>query len=774
MSIDHLNEIFMRGFEFHKRGASEAALKLYQEVLYRDPNHADALHLSGVIALQNGQFTDAEALIRQSLNIKKTSPFAYGNLGVVLLAQQAYSAALEALDTAIGLQSEYPEAHFNRGNALFYLESFTAAEESYAEAIRQNPSYIDALMALARAMRRRDALLESITIYDRVLAVDAKYSSAYLERGIALMGSRSWRKALISLNHAIELSADKCEGYFYRNQILRELGFFGEALADIERVFALDPENPKVFFLRGEILSRMGKLDEALMNYDRAISLDKNYHEALKSRSDVYLKTNKIPQAISDFETLLSLGIETNLIAGGKVHAEMLLGIWGDFDNNISGLIEGIESGKKITSPFVLHSIIDDPEAHRRAARLFSPCMKNSVARPQLHLGNKKIKIAYFSSDFNNHPVSNLIARTIENHDRDIFEVYAFSLGNRKDSWTDRIRRGACQFVDVAGRGDEDIVEMARQWKIDIAVDLNGHTRGARTEIFARRVAPIQISYIGFLGTMGASYYDYLIADEYLIRPEQRIFYDEKILYLPTYQCNDDYVPPVNSIFENSIKSHLPDDHFIYCCFNNSYKITPPVFDVWMRILQRVPQSVLWLYVAHHDAIQNLSCETIARGINPERIIFAPRVSMSEHLARHAHADLFLDTSPYNAGATASIALRSGLPLLTCPGESFASRIGASLLEACDMPELITDDFQAYEDLAVRIGLDFSLHARLKKKLLAHVSRSRLFDNLEFTRSLESGFRSAYSRALEGLPSEHIFVGSKRPPVLSPLETIPI
>lgn len=771
MSITDPNEIFLRGFDLHKRGEFEPATRLYREVLCLDPNHADALHLLGVIALQQGQFQEAEALIRQSISIKKTSPFAYANLGVALLAQQAFPAALEAFDAAIGLQTEYPEAHFNRGNALFHLNSMSAAEESYAEAIRQNPSYIDALMALARAKHRRECLLEAITVYDRVLTLETKHFSAYLERGIVLMALKSWREARGSLDKAIEISSDKCEAYFYRNQILRELGFYGEALADIEKVFSLEPNNPRAFFMRAEIFAKLGRLDDALVDYSRAISLDKKYRDALKSRAELYLKINKTPEAIADFESILILGVEADFIAGQKIHAELMLGIWKEFDAQITGLFKKIERGEKIASPFVLQSIFDNPDLHRKSARLFAPGTKNSIIKPELNFRNEKIRVAYFSSDFNNHPVSNLMAKTIENHDRDNFEIYAFSLGIRKDAWTDRIQRGACHFIEASNWSDREIVEKSRQLKLDIAVDLNGHTHGARTEIFAQRVAPIQMSYIGFLGSMGAPYYDYIVADEYLIRPEQRVFYDEKILYLPTYQCNDDHLPPFSSIFKTP-NYELPDGHFTFCCFNNSYKITPVVFDVWMRILKRVPQSVLWLYVAHSQAIQNFRHEAIVRGIDAERLIFAPRVGLSEHLARHGSADLFLDTSPYNAGATASIALRLGLPVLTCPGETFASRIGASLLQACGMPELITNDFQAYEDLAVRIGQDSSLHGQLKKKLTVHASRSRLFDNLEFTRSLESGFRTAYQRALDGLTAEHIFVSPARPAVLSPLEPV--
>jgi predicted O-linked N-acetylglucosamine transferase (SPINDLY family) len=765
------NHIFLRGFELHKNGEALQAAELYRHALSLNPNHADALHLLGVVYLQQKKILEAEKLIRQSLSIKQTSPFAHGNLGACLLAQQAFPAALEAFDAAIELQPEYPEAHFNRGNALFHLDFLDAAEESYAEAIRQNPSYIDALMALARAKHRRESCLEAITVYDRVLTLDTKHFSAYLERGVVLMALKSWREARGSLDKAIEISSDKCEAYFYRNQILRELGFYGEALADIEKVFSLEPENPRAFFMRAEIFTKLGRLDDALVDYSRAISFDKKYYDALKSRAELYLTINKMPEAIADFESILALGVEADFIAGQKIHAELMLGIWKEFDANLSWLFEKIECGEKIASPFVLQSIFDNPDLHRRAAHLFAPSTKNSITKPELNFRNEKIRVAYFSSDFNNHPVSNLMARTIENHDRDNFEIYAFSLGIRKDSWTDRVRRGACHFIDASGWTDKEIVEKSGQLKIDIAVDLNGHTHSARTEIFAQRVAPIQMSYIGFLGSMGAPYYDYLIADEYLIPPEQRVFYDEKILYLPTYQCNDDHLPPFPSTFK-SPNYELPDGQFTYCCFNNSYKITPVVFDVWMRILKRVPQSVLWLYVAHPHAIQNLRHEAIVRGIDPERLIFAPRVGLSEHLARHRSADLFLDTSPYNAGATASNALRLGLPVLTCPGVSFASRIGASLLQACDMPELIAHDFQAYEDLAVRIGHDSSLHGQLKKKLTVHASRSRLFDNLEFTRSLERGFRTAYQRALDGLKAEHIFVLPTRPPILSPLEPI--
>jgi predicted O-linked N-acetylglucosamine transferase (SPINDLY family) len=369
-----------------------------------------------------------------------------------------------------------------------------------------------------------------------------------------------------------------------------------------------------------------------------------------------------------------------------------------------------------------------------------------------------RLRIGYFSSEFRNHPLTHLLAGMFERHDRNRFELFAFSFSGRPaDAWTRRVRSGMDHWIDLAGKPTTEAAQIAREQGIDVAVDLTGMTEGCRADVFAQRVAPVQASYIGYLGTMGADYYDYLIADAVIIPPDKRGFYVEKIACLPSFQINDDSQKPSERVFTRAGLG-LPEAGIVFGTFNRVYKILPDVFDSWMRILARVPGSVLWLYCGNLSARGKLKAEVQARGIDPARLVFAELLQPDDHLVRLKQADLILDTFPYNSGATASGALRAGVPILTRIGESFAARMGASLLTAVGLPELITETPEAYEDLAVALATDPARLAAIKAKLDANLPGSILFDTERATRGLETLFETMHARAQEGLPPEDIEV----------------
>jgi len=372
---------------------------------------------------------------------------------------------------------------------------------------------------------------------------------------------------------------------------------------------------------------------------------------------------------------------------------------------------------------------------------------------------HKKIRIGYFSADFKNHPVSHLTAELYEIHDRNRFEIYAFSYGpDTKDEMNLRIKVGVDHFHDVRTMSYEDAAILARSVELDIAVDLGGYTQDARTEIFAMTVAPIQISYIGYLGTMGANYYDYLVADRTLIPEEKQHHYSEKIVYMPnSYQVN----VSKRSVSEASLLRHelgLPNTGFVFSCFNNSFKITPSTFTGWMRILKAVRGSVLWLFENNKNAAKNLKKEAIKFGINGDRLVFAAHMPVEEHLNRIKQADLFIDTLPYNAHTTTSDALRMGVPVLTCIGNSFASRVAASLLNAVNLPELITTTQEQYESLAIELATHPEKLKIIKDKLAHNLSTAPLYDTPLFTQHLESAYLTMYDRYQQGLEPDHIYV----------------
>jgi len=461
------------------------------------------------------------------------------------------------------------------------------------------------------------------------------------------------------------------------------------------------------------------------------------------------------------YQSDIILNSNLDFILGEVLHTKMMLCIWDDFQIHLNELTIKINNNEKAVGPFALLALIDDPEIQRKTAEIYvnEHYPKNDIL-PEigLYLKHSKIRIGYFSADFKKHPVAALTAELYELHDRGQFEIHAFSFGpDTKDELNLRIKAGVDYFHDVHPLPYKDIAILARSFEIDIAIDLGGFTADSKTEVFALSVAPIQISYIGYPGTMGANYYDYLIADKVMIPEKNKKYYSEKIIYLPSYQVNDSKESIPEAIFSREDLG-LPETGFVFCCFNNSYKFTPPTFDSWCRILKEVDGSALLIFADNDIAKINLTKEIVQRGIQPNRIIFGKRLSKSEYLSRYLVADLFLDTLPYNAGATASDALRMGLPVLTCLGNSLVSRMGASLLNAVNLPELVKTTQEEYESFAIELAMDPEKLKIIKNKLASNLPSALLYDTPLFTRHLESAYLAMYDRYQKGQNSDHIYI----------------
>jgi len=447
---------------------------------------------------------------------------------------------------------------------------------------------------------------------------------------------------------------------------------------------------------------------------------------------------------------------------GTLLHTKMHLCLWDDLEKRLHEVTNKINNSEKVISPFPLLALIDDPEIQRKNAEIYA-----KDRYPQSHVlpkikpypKHKKIRIGYFSADFKNHPVSHLTAELYEVHDREGFEIHAFSFGpNTEDEMNLRIKAGVDHFHDVRSMSHEDTAMLARSVELDIAVDLGGFTENCRPNIFAEGSAPIQVGYLGYPGTMAAGYIDYLIADHTLIPEDHQQYYLEKVVYMPhSYQVNISK----RSASETSLSRHelgLPETGFVFCCFNNNYKITPTTFDSWARILEQVDASVLLIYIARESAKTNLTKEIVLRGIDPNRVIFAEQLPVTEYLARYRVCDLFLDTLPYNAHTTTSDALRMGLPVLTCMGDSFASRVAASLLNAVNLAELITTTQEQYESLAIELATNPEKLKIIKDKLVDNLPTAPLYDSALFARHLESAYVTMYDRYQQGLDPDHIYV----------------
>lgn len=544
-------------------------------------------------------------------------------------------------------------------------------------------------------------------------------------------------------------------------EISLKKGQFEKAIKYFEISLEKESKQPLVLFNLGIVLRLLNRFADALICYDQVVALKPDFVDAYHHRGNVLQILNMTDEAITSYQKAFSLEPDCDFLRGVLLHTKMKICDWVDFDVSKKEIEKLVLESVPVVTPFDLLSISDSLIVHRAAAKIAAQrypennCLGPVNASPV----KDKICIGYYSADFHNHATSYLMAELFESHDHEKFKIIAFSFGPaNNDEMQQRVSSSFDKFFNVSHMSDLDIAKFSRTLKVDIAVDLKGYTLGGRTGIFSYRAAPIQVNYLGYPGTMGVDYMDYLIADRTLIPSDSQPHYTEKIVYLPnSYQVNDSKRKISDRQFSRE-ELGLPSLGFVFCSFNNSYKITPDMLDSWMRILHQVKGSVLWLLEDSPTAANNLRKEADRRDVSMERIIFAKRLPLPEHLSRHRLADLFLDTLPYNAHTTASDALWAGLPVLTCMGETFASRVAASLLNAMHLPELITTNLPEFEKLAVELAVDSVKLAKIRQKLEMNRLNTPLFDTNLFTKHIESAYKTMCERYHAGVVRDHLFL----------------
>ena len=621
-----------------------------------------------------------------------------------------------------------------------------------------DPSAHNNLGNLLRDMKRHEAALES---FGRALALNPHNVLAYANRGTVLRDLDRLEEALADFDQALARAPDYASAHYKKGEILAELRRFPKALAHLDAALRLEPESAIFHASRGEIFQDTKNLDAALRDFDQAIRLEPQAARYHQGRGLVLQDMRRFPEAVAAFDQALKLDRSLPLLQGQALTARMAICDWRDFDKSLAVLEASIARGTAASPPFSMLVASASRHLQRQCAASWLAREAQTVAcAPRCpESTGRKIRIGYFSADFHNHATAYLMAELFERHDKTRFEIIAYSFGPIiQDTMRKRLHAAFDTFVEVGHLSDGAIAALARRDGIDIAVDLKGFTGEGRNKIFAHRAAPLQVSYLGYPGTMAADYMDYLVADPVLIPTEHQENYAEKIIYMPhSYQVNDGR----RRIAENNpdrSEMGLPETGFVFCCFNNNHKITPSVFDIWMRLLRAVPGSVLWLLADNASAVANLRRAAIARGVEAHRLVFAERIEPAEHLARHAAADLCLDTLPYNAHTTASDALWAGLPVLTQLGHTFAGRVGASLLTALDLPELITQSAATYEARALELARNPARLGDIRRKLWAQRLIAPLFDGGHFARHLEAGFVQIIQRCQSGLPPDHIMI----------------
>ncbi len=530
-------------------------------------------------------------------------------------------------------------------------------------------------------------------------------------------------------------------------------GRFDDALAIIDRAIADHPERAELWSNRGAALAAMKRFDEATACFDRALRLNPSFVGAQVNRANALLELGRYADAIRDYENVLRTNPDAASARGGLIRCKIQICDWKGLEAAWEQALVDIRAGKSAVPPMVATALCRSAEDQLHCARILA--QRYFSARAPLwrgeRYGHKRIRLAYVSADFHAHATATLSAGLFEQHDSGRFETYALSFGPDDGSrMRQRLERAFTRFLHVPGASDDEIAKSLREMEIDVAVDLKGFTADARPGIFARRPAPVQVSYLGYPGTMGVPYIDYLIADRIVIPPGERRHYSEAVVYLPdSYQPNDS-TREIALITPTRSELRLPEAGFVYCCFNNPYKITPDMFDIWMQLLNEVDASVLWLLEDSQAAMDNLRREAAARGVSPERLVFAPRMPPEQHLARQRAADLFLDTLPYNAHTTASDALWAGVPVLTALGATFAGRVAASLLEAVGLPELVASSLDEYHAKALKLAREPADLAGLRNKLASNRDGSPLFNTRRYTRHLEAAYLEMIERQRRG------------------------
>jgi predicted O-linked N-acetylglucosamine transferase (SPINDLY family) len=637
------------------------------------------------------------------------------------LAREDYAGAEARLRQAHELVPERVSVLTNLSAALLRQDKAAEAAQ-YAEcSVALDPGNADGWLNLAACRRRTGALSEALACCERSIAARPEHPDGWSSRGAALLELQRPEEALASCDRAIALQPGHAEAWSNRGLALNALLRFDEALASYRKATALDPRSAQAWTNLAVTLADLGRYEESLASYDQALAL------------------KPVPFALGDW-----------------LRAKMQVCDWTGFEAACERTLEAVDAGERAASPFALLAIGSSPAQQRRCAEtyvkeLFPPAPRAWPSKA----ASGRIRLGYFSRDFRNNALSYVLAGLFEQHARDRFELFAFSFGPQVvDAMRKRVEAAFEHFLDVSTKTDDEVVRLARERGVDIAVDLKGLSGHARTGIFARRAAPVQVNYIGYPGTMGAPYIDYLIADRVVVPERLLPHYSENVVWLPhTYWANDSK-RPIAQRTPSRAEAGLPEGAFVFCCFNNPAKITPDTFSVWMRLLVAMPGSVLWLLDHNAAAKRNLGAEAQARGVAPARLVFAPQLEPSAHLARHRIADLALDTFYYNAHTTAVDALWAGLPVLTCPGQTFASRVGASLLHALGLPELIASSSAEYESLAQSLAGDRERLAAIRTKLTRNLGTHPLFDTALFTRHMEGAYTAMHERCLQGLPPQ--------------------
>ncbi|RAI45450.1 tetratricopeptide repeat protein [Rhodoplanes roseus] len=777
-----VDDTFRRAVEALQAGRPADAERAFRKTLELSPRHPGALNLYTVLLMRLGRWADAEPYARRAARETSSSDVTLYNFGLVLKQVGKPAEALEPLERALALAPHVPDTRITRAGVLRDLGRLDAALADLDAALALDAGCVDAHLGRAAVLGQLGRLDEALAACDRLTGLKPDLADAWGARGQILRLQKQHEEALAAFDEALTLRPDMADALVGQGAALAALGRFAEALAAFDRVLARQPDHVDAWIGLGDVFFGQSQHERAIVAYDGALARDPRSAPACLHRGKALFVLNRLDEAaaacaraaalaptaetwrlaaeiafalkqygdsVAFYDKALSANPALAYGPGGRLHAKLQQCDWANLDAEVARVLADMRDGRPVVQPFVALFLPVSQADQLRCARDYAAGL--DVPRlPEADLTTRRherIRLAYLSADLREHPTAHLTAGLFEHHDRSRFETTAIVWGDRSGSAiARRIDAAFDHVVDISAMSDAEAADLVRGREIDILVDLMGLTKNCRFPILARRPAPVQVAYLGYPGTVGSDCMDYVVADGVVVPEDLDTAYAERVVRLPhCYQVNDDR-RAIGEQTPTRAECGLPEQGFVFCCFNNSFKIQPTMFDIWMRLLARVAGSVLWLLEENRFASANLRAEAQRRGVDPGRLVFAQRAPLADHLARHRQADLFLDTRPYNAHTTASDALWSGLPIVTCEGATFPSRVCSSLLQAVGLPELVTTSLADYEAVALALASEPERLAAIKSRLWQNRSIAPLFDTERFTRDLEAAFLEMWAR----------------------------
>jgi predicted O-linked N-acetylglucosamine transferase (SPINDLY family) len=716
----------------------------------------DILRRRGNALLAEGKLDEATSSYREAIALNPQDADACLNLGFALSEQQRYQEAEHALQRSLDIKPGQADAFYflglmakRQGKPEIAIENFIRVLDLKRDFELVYGDLCQMLVESGQIGRAREIVLKGIAAYPEMMDLHAQLGSLYAYEN-------DLERAIHCFQAALKLQPDHAQVHGRLGEVFRRSNRFEDALASYDKLVALDPNSAEAFNNRGIALGGLDRHEDALASFQLALALEPRHAKALGNLGEMLGCLRRHHEAARAFSRLIDIEPEYPYALGALFYSKRYSCDWSQYELDLERLNTAVMKGRKAIEPFTFLAATQSAAALLQCARTHAAEACPPSDRPLWNgerYAHDRIRVAYLSADFHDHATAYLMAELFELHDHERFEIVALSFGpDSQGAMRQRLLRSFDRFVDVRTKSDREAAALLREMEIDVAVDLKGFTTDGRPGILAHRPAPVQVNYLGFPGSMGVEYIDYILADRCVIPDEHQYFYSEKVVWLPdSYQPND----AQRRIAETTparVECGLPASGFVFCCFNNNYKITPDVFDVWMRLLTKVGGSVLWLLEDNAAVARNLRSEALRHGVAAERLVFAPRVELDKHLARHKLADLFLDTLPYNAHTTASDALWAGLPVLTCMGTTFPGRVAASLLNAVGLPELVTESLADYEAFALKLARSADLLSDIRARLSRNRSEYPLFDTKRFCAHMESAYTLMWERHQRGEP----------------------